>query len=197
MGPRAGWWYLRPDPRGRVVSPLLREGQGVKLCSLLSKCPLSCLLPASLPSGRLRSGPGGRRRPELETTLSAASAPGAPGTEGGSRATPEAPTPRRWPALPALFRSRLPPDLFCLSFPGWGGVGWAGEECVLGPPRRWDGPASPGSPEFGVAGSGRDRSSWAEWPPGFAGGLGREGGAKAVSGCPGPRAKLLGSPGRG
>lgn len=125
VGPRAGWWYLRPDPRRRVVSPLLREGQGVKLCSLLSKCPLSCLLPASLPSARLRSGPGGRRRPELETTLSAASAPRRPWhgrwLPGDSRG-PD-PSPMARPARALLVPSAAGPVLPLLSGVGCGGLG--------------------------------------------------------------------------
>lgn len=75
-----GWWAPRSESRVRESSPRLRKGQGVKLCSLLSKCPPSCLIPRlpslgtaaprGLEAGR---GPGaGRGRGFF---LSAASAP--------------------------------------------------------------------------------------------------------------------------
>lgn len=110
----------------REVSPPLREGQGVKLCSLLSKS-LSYLLPC-------RSSLGTARGPE---------AGGGPEREGGGTFFPlcswriraslagavapwRPPGPRplaRWTAPPALFRSCLQRDLCSLSFPGWGEVG--------------------------------------------------------------------------
>lgn len=122
-----GWWYLRPDPRGRVVSPLLREGQRVKLCSLLSKCPLSCLLPCFPPLGTTALG---ARRPEeagagnYSFRCQRPTAPhGAPGTEGGSRATPEAPTPPPMarPARALPVPSAAGPVLSLLSGVGVGG----------------------------------------------------------------------------
>lgn len=73
----------RGESQVREASPWLRKGQGVKLCSLLSKCPRSCVIPC-LPSLRTAAprgleagrGPGaGRGRGSF---LFAASAPRRP-----------------------------------------------------------------------------------------------------------------------
>lgn len=113
----AGWWSLRSEPRGRQVLASLREGQKVKLCSLLSKCPPACLLPR-LPSLRLAAPPGqeagrgpgaGRGRGSFLSSAGAprsAGSPQSPGASSGGLPLPHSPRPVRSSASLVCLRGK-------------------------------------------------------------------------------------------
>lgn len=108
------------------MSPPLREGQRVKLCSLLSKCPLSCLLPR-LPSLRTAAPrvPEAGRGPEREGEVLFPLHRRRPTAPLAGLVTPgQPPRPGPWPDGPPRPRSPGPVSsrtLSTFSFPG--GVG--------------------------------------------------------------------------
>lgn len=147
----AGWWSLRSEPRGRQVLASLREGQKVKLCSLLSKCPPACLLPR-LPSLRLAAPPGqeagrgpgaGRGRGSFLSSAGAPRSAGSPQSPGASSGG----LPFRTLLVPS---AALPLLYVCGARKGWG---WRRMRPLT--PRLQDRSVDPGSRELRLGGRGQ------------------------------------------